>query len=220
MSNWILSNQEPQGEPQSESHGEADSRSAAQHEAANRSDGHGDSRALIHDRKLARVLALQALFEIDSVGHAPDSVLYERLRPGGVGDFNDEDMPASQEELSKESSDFLIWLVAGVLTHRVRLDALIGRFASEWPVDQLAIVDRTILRLALYELGARESRTPPKVVINEAVELAKTFGGDSSPRFINGVLGSALNDARAQAFSAEDAAGRTPGAPADSSTGK
>lgn len=199
MSNWVLSNQEPQGDSQDK---------PPARPAGPEHDGRGESRQLIHDRKQARVLALQALFEIDSVGHAPDFVLYERLRPGGLTAFRDEDMPDVHDEMSKVSSDFLIWLVAGVLTHRVRLDALIGRFAPDWPVEQLAIVDRSILRLALYELGARESQTPPKVAINEAVELAKTFGGDSSPRFINGVLGAALNEARTQAFSADTPAGK------------
>ena len=73
------------------------------------------------------------------------------------------------------------------------LNDLIAQYAPEWPVDQLAIVDRNILRLALFEIGCSDSDTPPKVVINEAVELAKVFGSDSSPRFVNGVLGSALD---------------------------
>jgi N utilization substance protein B len=143
------------------------------------------TREFIDQRRKARVLALQALYEIDSTGHAPDAVLYERLRVNPPGELG---------------ADFLIWLVAGVISHRERIDGIIGHFAPDWPVNQLAPIDRSILRLALYELGARDATTPPKVTINEAVELAKNFGGDSSPRFVNGVLGAALDEARKQEF--------------------
>lgn len=150
----------------------------------------GGSSERIRARKRARVLALQALFEIDSVGHPPGTVVQERLadpdgHPGEHGAW------------------FVQWLVSGTIVHRAALDRMIAAHAPEWPVEQLAIVDRNILRLALYELGASDSDTPPKVVINEAVELAKTFGGDSSPRFVNGVLGAALDEARQQQFSSD-----------------
>ncbi len=79
-------------------------------------------------------------------------------------------------------------LVTGVLEHRERLDALIRRYAPEWPLDQIAILDRNILRIAIFELIVDDT-VPVKVAINEAVELAKTFGAESTPRFINGVLG-------------------------------
>lgn len=131
----------------------------------------------IRQRRLARILALQALFEIDSVHHQPGRVVGERMQ---------------HPELDQTGRDFLIWLVQGVLRGLELLDASIIRYAPEWPVDQLAIVDRNILRLALYEIDNKDLDTPPKVVINEAVELAKTFGSDSSPRFVNGVLGAAM----------------------------
>jgi N utilization substance protein B len=83
-------------------------------------------------------------------------------------------------------------LVLGTLENRHTLDQLIAESAPEWPVDELAIIDRSILRLALWELGASED-TPIKVAINEAVELAKRFGSDSAPRFVNGVLGNLAN---------------------------
>lgn len=136
---------------------------------------------LIKERKQARELAVQALYEIDCVNHQPGSVIDERLADSSIG---------------TEGAQFLRWLVSGVVHHLGELDRLIHQFAPEWPVDQLAIVDRNILRLALFEIGAKEADAPPKVVINEAVELAKTFGSDSSPRFINGVLGSALATTR------------------------
>jgi N utilization substance protein B len=134
---------------------------------------------VIQQRRLARRLALQALFEIDSVGHSPGAVVDERLSYSNPGE---------------QGATFLRWLVSGVVRHLDELNRIIARFAPEWPVEQLAIIDRNILRLALFEIGSRDSDTPAKVVINEAVELAKIFGSESSPRFVNGVLGSALNE--------------------------
>lgn len=125
-------------------------------------------------RRKARILALQALFEIDIVGHHPEEVLQDRL---------------ASEELSESVQDFTRQLVLGVLTNIKELDSLISKYAPAWPVDQMPVIDRNILRIALFELGYVES-TPPKVAIDEAVELAKIFGSDSSYRFVNGVLGS------------------------------
>ncbi|NJN81489.1 MAG: transcription antitermination factor NusB [Caldilineaceae bacterium] len=141
--------------------------------------------ALINQRRQARRLATQALFEIDSVGHRPGDVIDERL---------------AYSPLDAHGATFLRWLVSGVVRHMDTLNSLIIRFAPEWPVDQLAIIDRNILRLALFEMGSREVDTPSKVVINEAVELAKLFGSDSSPRFVNGVLGSALEHVYQETF--------------------
>jgi N utilization substance protein B len=214
MGNWVTSGRDAaQPEPSS---GEKAARDQAQPTAPPPA---RTSRETIRERKAARVLALQALFEIDSTGHAPDAVLYERLRVGQMGAPRPSPSarpgapPETDESnvlatlglppmLSDAGSDFLLWLVAGVMTYRVRINELIHRHAPEWPVDQLALVDRNILRLALYELGGAQSQTPPKVVIDEAVELAKIFGSDSSPRFVNGVLGAALEDARMQQFGA------------------
>lgn len=124
-------------------------------------------------RRLARSVALQALYEIDCTHHSPAQVLRYRL----------EETP-----LPEPAVKFARCLVYGVLQHRAVLDAYIQKQAPEWPLEQVAIVDRNILRMALYEL-AQDSRTPLKVVINEAIELGKTFGSDSTPRFVNGVLG-------------------------------
>lgn len=125
-------------------------------------------------RHRARIAALQALFEIDCAGHNLATVLERRLDDVG---------------LPEPGIDFARELVLGVDAHQERLDILIGRYAPEWPVDQIAIIDRNILRIAIYEILLRED-TPVKVAINEAVELAKEFGSDSSGRFVNGVLGS------------------------------
>lgn len=84
--------------------------------------------------------------------------------------------------------EFASLLVHGVISYQERIDSLIARFAPEWPLDQMAVIDRNVLRIAIYEFLV-EGSTPVKVAINEAVELAKTYGSDSAPRFINGVLG-------------------------------
>jgi N utilization substance protein B len=97
------------------------------------------------------------------------------------------DMP-----LPEAGAEFARDLVQGVSEQREQLDLLVGRYAPEWPVDQIAIIDRNILRMAIYEILMRND-TPVKVAINEAVELAKEFGSDSSGRFVNGVLGSLVS---------------------------
>lgn len=124
-------------------------------------------------RRQARILALQSLYEIDVVGHDPNRVLHERHEA---------------KPLPEEGESFARRLVTGVLQYRGQLDAIISRVAPEWPLDQVSPVDRNIMRLAVYEMIV-EQDTPYKVVINEAVELAKSFGSDSSSRFINGALG-------------------------------
>ncbi len=154
------------------------------------------SHSHIHDRQIARRMAVQTLFEVDSVGHAPGDVVDARLANPEPNENGDD--PAVI--ISTETAAFLRFLVAGVVKNREALDAIIARYAPEWPVSQLAIIDRNLLRLAIFELGCSELHTPPKVVINEAVELAKLFGSDNSPRFVNGVLGSALEDAQRKPF--------------------
>lgn len=125
-------------------------------------------------RTRARSVALQALYEIDVAGHEPGIVLADRLQA---------------EELEPELVEFVSQIVAGVYPMAETLDHFIAEHAPEWPMDQVAIVDRNILRIALWEIAVY-GETPVKVAINEAVELAKTFGSDSTPRFVNGVLGS------------------------------
>ncbi len=128
-------------------------------------------------RRHARVLALQALYEIDSTRHPPDSVFEQRLAEDPFPEKGAEDGEAFAREL-----------LTGVMQHRAELDELIQRYAPEWPVDQMAVVDRNVLRIAIYEFFISKA-TPIKIAINEAVELAKLFGSDSAPRFVNGVLG-------------------------------
>ncbi len=124
-------------------------------------------------RRKARTVALQALYEIDCTTHGADQVVEQRLM---------------EQPLSADLHQFAQQLVTGVIAHTPTLDKLIQQFAPEWPLDQMAIIDRNILRIAIWEFGA-DRQTPIKVAINEAVELAKLYGSDSAPRFVNGVLG-------------------------------
>jgi len=127
-------------------------------------------------RHQARIIALQALFEIDCANHDPQTVLGHRLEA---------------RPLPEEGAAFAHKLIWGVLNHQEDLDRVIQTHAPEWPLEQIALIDRNILRLALYEILV-DQETPYKVAINEAVELAKLFGSDSSSRFVNGVLGSVV----------------------------
>jgi N utilization substance protein B len=129
-------------------------------------------------RTKARALALQALYEHDVAGHpSPDSLKRLKEESGTLG----------------ASADYARELTDGVIREREGIDSWIHKYALAWPVRQLAVVDRNILRLALFELRYGRG-VPSKVAINEAVELAKTFGGESSPRFVNGVLGSFMDE--------------------------
>jgi N utilization substance protein B len=143
----------------------------------------------VRPRHQARVVALQALYEIDSVHHPPTVVLDQRL---------------AANRLPRAAATFGRHLVDGVLEHQAVLDIFIHRYAPEWPLEQMAYIDRNILRMAIFEF-AIDGQTPIKVAINEAVELAKTFGSDSAPRFINGVLGTLVEHRQAIAQAVEDA---------------
>ncbi len=128
-------------------------------------------------RTRARSAALQALYEIDLVNHPVEVVLQERL---------------AESDLDDTLSEFVRQIVDGVWPMVSTLDQFIAEHAPEWPLDQVATVDRNILRIALWEFAVF-CKTPIKVAINEAVELAKVYGSDSTPRFVNGVLGSLAN---------------------------
>lgn len=125
------------------------------------------------NRRRSRSVALKVLYELDSTAHEPGTALMQRL---------------AEEKLTDDGAAFVRQLVTGVWQHRVELDLLIHRYAPEWPIDQMAVIDRNVLRMAIYEFDMARI-TPLKVAINEAVELAKAYGADSAPRFINGVLG-------------------------------
>ena len=123
-------------------------------------------------RRRARSVVLQALYEIDITGHKPADVLPRLLKGQGF---------------SPENETFTAELVAGSLAHRKDSDDKIMKYAPQWPLEQIPTIDRNILRLAIFEI-LHDNRVPVKVAINEAVELAKHFGGDNSSKFVNGVL--------------------------------
>ena len=139
------------------------------------------------NRHLGRIIALQTLYE------------QELRQEAGDKDFDidkvlERNIARYRELLS--DVEFIQKLVAGVTKQSAQLDAKLAPVAPEWPIDQIARMDRLVLRIGLYELE-NEADVPPKVVINEAVELAKAFGGDNSSKFINGVLGTLLREREA-----------------------
>ncbi|MBI4497901.1 MAG: transcription antitermination factor NusB [Chloroflexi bacterium] len=136
-------------------------------------------------RRKARMVALQALYEIDCARHDPRQTLTRLLE---------------ESTLPPEGREFAEELVIGVVAHREAIDAVIRRTAPLWPLAQIAAIDRNILRLAIYEI-LFDNKVPLRAAINEAVELAKLFGSESSPRFVNGVLGTVSTHARSSSSS-------------------
>ena len=124
-------------------------------------------------RRQARMIALQTLYEYDIVNHSPTEILQRH---------------AKERNLHPKVVEYAEELVLGVRDHLADIDAHIQSAAREWPLQQMARIDKNILRLAIYEILFNNS-VPAKAAINEAVELAKIFGSDASSRFINGVLG-------------------------------
>ena len=133
------------------------------------------------NRHFARIRAFQQLFEWD-FHHGERAIETILAIP-----------PETQEANDADDQLFTQELVQGVVRERERIDQVIARYATQWPVDQISLVDRTILRLGVFELE-HSPGVPPKVAINEAIELAKSFGGDASGKFVNGVLGSMYRD--------------------------
>ena len=126
------------------------------------------------ERRRTRELAFKALYEIDSAKHKPDAVI---------------DRILAEEKPSEKNASFFRELVNGVIEHKKEIDRRISSFAPAFPLEQISVVDRNILRLAIFEI-LLDNKTPVKVAIDEAVELAKVFGSEKASRFVNGVLGS------------------------------
>jgi N utilization substance protein B len=126
---------------------------------------------------------MQSLYEWDFGGKNPDkleAIVERNLQEFGPG---------------LEDKDFVWEIINGVVKHLKDINSIIIKAAPEWPLDQITIVDRNVLRIGIYELlYANKEEVPPKVAINEAIELAKSFGGESSGKFINGVLGTIYNE--------------------------
>ncbi|MCL0091965.1 transcription antitermination factor NusB, partial [Dehalococcoidales bacterium] len=135
-----------------------------------------NGKSMVGARRKARVLALQALYEIDCARHEMEAVVSHLV---------------ANSRLSEENATFTRQLVSGVIQNKEKIDHDIQRLAPAWPIEQIPVIDRNILRLAIFEI-LLDNKVPVKVAINEAVELAKMFGSDNSSRFVNGVLGSVL----------------------------
>ena len=133
-------------------------------------------------RRQARMIALQTLYEYDIANHAPTEILQRH---------------AEERNLHPKVIEYAQELVLGVRDHLAEIDAHIQSAAREWPLQQMARIDKNILRLAIYEILFNNT-VPAKAAINEAVELAKSFGSETSSRFINGVLGTIFNRAQQQ----------------------
>lgn len=132
------------------------------------------------NRHLARTIAVQTLYQWDFNEQKKDiKNIISEVKENFAPEFND--------------GQFINHLVEGVIRHLKEIDDLVIKFAPEWPLDQITIVDRNVLRLGTFELRFDET-IPAKVAINEAIELAKTFGGESSGKFVNGVLGAIYKD--------------------------
>lgn len=136
------------------------------------------------NRHLGRIIALQTLYEQDFRLECGDKAFdLNEVLERNIQRYHD----------MVDDREFIVRLVDGVNKKQAELDALLQPIAPEWPIEHIARMDRTVLRIGAYEL-LHESDVPPKVVINEAVELAKAFGGDNSSKFINGVLGTVLRN--------------------------
>ncbi len=130
------------------------------------------------NRHLGRIVAMQTLYEYDFRAGGEHKVDLDPILARNIGEFSK----------AIEDTDFVHDIVEGVLKNQDDLDGLIAPAAPEWPVDQIAKIDKIVLRIGVYELCFKKE-VPPKVAINEAVELAKAFGGENSSKFVNGVLG-------------------------------
>lgn len=135
------------------------------------------------NRHLSRSIVMQSLYEWDFKGK--DNLELEKIVKRNLEEFGP----------GLENDDFVWQLIKGITKHLPKLDKIIERSAPEWPLQQITIVDRNVLRIGLFELlFGNPQEVPPKVAINEAIELAKAFGGESSGRFINGVLGTVYRE--------------------------
>ncbi len=133
-------------------------------------------KGLVTTRRETRVVVLQILCESDIVAHEATSVLHRTM---------------TEHDVTSEASEFATYLVSNVLENRNKLDKIITAYAPNWPLSQMAMVDRNVLRMAIAEIKWGVD-SPPGAVVNEAVELAKAFGAEGSPGFVNGVLGALI----------------------------
>jgi len=134
------------------------------------------------NRHLARSIAMQTLYEWD----------FHEQKHENIPDILERDLKEFGPGL--DENEFAKSLVEGVIKNLKKIDKYITKFAPQWPINQITVVDRNVLRIGIYELKFSETDIPPKVAINESIELAKNFGGPSSGKFVNGVLGAIYNE--------------------------
>jgi N utilization substance protein B len=137
-------------------------------------------------RHLARTIVVQSLYEWDFYNHQTDldKIVERNLEEFGPG---------------IDEPEFIWRLASGVISHLAGIDKIIEKAAPEWPLNQIAAIDRNVLRLGIYELLYSDKKeVPPKVAINEAIEIAKNYGGPNSPKFVNGVLGTVFREMETQ----------------------
>ncbi|SMB94868.1 NusB antitermination factor [Desulfonispora thiosulfatigenes DSM 11270] len=129
-------------------------------------------------RRVAREKSLQALYQVDVTKENIQEVITQRLE---------------DETIDEKAKEFIVNIIEGTVAHTEEIDKIIKNYAVDWTIERMSIVDRNILRIAIYEMNYSKM-TPIKVILNEAIELAKIFGSDKSPKFINGVLGKIKED--------------------------
>lgn len=133
-------------------------------------------------RHIARSIAMQTLFEWDFNDQKNDDL--EKITKHNIDEYG-----AGIKEV-----DFIKNTIKGVIENQKKIDEVITKYAPQWPIDQITVVDRNVLRIGIYELQFTKEEIPPKVAINEAIEIAKNYGGPASGKFVNGVLGAIFND--------------------------
>lgn len=155
------------------------------------------------NRHLARTIALQSLYQLDFKCQKEGISFSDDL------EYSNDCIEYCQKEFAPSFRDegFIANLVTGVLKNNEKIEEYIDQYAPSWPLEKIAIVDRNVLRIGIYELVFNND-IPPRVAINEAIELSKNFGGESSGRFVNGVLGAIYNDMPEKGEEQEDKNGR------------
>lgn len=140
-------------------------------------------------RRIAREIVLQSLFQIDFTGCEPESALAAALEFQTEGDEEKVIVSVHKEDELAKAKEYAELLLKGIIENLKEVDSSIGKYAIDWTVERMPATDRNILRIAAYEMLFAEEKLAPGVAINEAVEIAKLYGTDESPRFINGILG-------------------------------
>jgi len=145
-------------------------------------------------RRLARVIALQSLYQIDIAGAELEAAVASVINEYEA--TIEEKNASADKKISPKTVAYAFELVRGVIEHKTKIDAKLEAYAKKWSVHRMPVIDRNLMRVAVYEIFFAEEAVPESVAINEAVEIAKSYGEDNTPRFVNGVLGKMVRDAQ------------------------